>query len=187
MSRKFVALTIFFSFLVLFLSSFVLYVIPGGQTGASGWSFTALHRGQWIDLHITSGFLFLAFGLWHTALNWRGLLAGFKKAARISLKSSWPVWAALALNIFIVAGTLNHIQPIEGILTVYKEAKQQFRTGYAGDPPREINLEMFGDFHKAGDLGQPEESLAAASFSKKRNKTPPKILERFVDKPALVP
>lgn len=145
MSRKFVSLTIFFSFLILFLSSFVLYVIPGGSTGAVGWTFMTLHRGQWVDLHITSGILFLVFGLWHTALNWRGLVSGFKKAASISLKSSWPVLAALALNAFIVAGTLNHIQPVEGVLAIYKDAKHQFRRGYVGNPPLEINLELLGD------------------------------------------
>lgn len=165
MSRKFVSLTIFFSFLILFLSSVVLYIIPGGTVGSEGWAFITLSYRQWTDLHIVSGILFLAFGLWHTALNWRGIVSGFKKAASISLKSSWPVLAALALNIFVVAGTLNHIQPIEEVLTVYKEAKQQFRKGYVGNPPREISLDKFSDFDKVSVSGQTgERALSAFSI-----------------------
>lgn len=176
MNRKFVFLTIFFSFLILFLSSFVLYAIPGGAAGADGWSFLALDREQWTDLHITGGLLFLIFGLWHTVLNWRGLWAGLKKAAGISLKPAWPVMAALALNAFIVAGTLNHIQPLEGILTVYKEAKQQFHTGYVGNPPRAISLDSFGDYRKMSPLQQPEENTVLTSAAKSRDKSSPHYL-----------
>lgn len=129
MARKFVSMTIFFSFLVLFLSSFILYVIPGGGVGAAAWAFLSLNRMQWVDLHITSGLLFLLFGLWHTALNWKPIASGFRKVATSGLKSAWPVLAALALNLFILAGTLGHFQPVESALAYYKQAKQEFRHG----------------------------------------------------------
>lgn len=167
MSRKFISLTILFSFLILFLSSFVLYVIPSGQSGAAGWSFLALHRGQWVDLHITGGLLFLIFGLGHVAFNWRSLWVGFKRLSAAGLKSAWPILAALALNAFIVAGTLNHIQPIEAVLNVYKQAKQEFRTGYVGNPPRQISLENFGDYNQANPLAHSEGRAAVTSMPKK--------------------
>ena len=163
MSRKFVSLTIFFSFLILFLSSFVLYVIPGGQSGAAGWTFLALGRGQWVDLHITGGLLFLAFGLGHVFFNWRGLWVGLKRLSATGLKSAWPIVAALALNAFIVAGTLNHIQPIEAVLNIYKEAKQEFRTGYVGNPPRQISLESFGDYNQISRRAASEGRAAVTS------------------------
>lgn len=129
MIRKFVSLTVFFSFVILFASSFALYFIPGAQTGAAGWSFLALSRHQWTDVHISSGILFLAFGLWHTVLNWKGIVAGFRKAASIHLKSAWPLTAALILNFFILAGTLGHIQPVETVLSYYQQVKKEFRQG----------------------------------------------------------
>jgi len=126
MTRKFVSLTIFFSFLILFLTSIVLYFIPG--LGGSGvWAFLGLGRAQWTDLHLTSGFLFLAFGLWHTIINWRGLSSGLKKLAAANFKAAWPVLAALALNAFIIVGTINHYQPVAQVLSIYQTTKQNFR------------------------------------------------------------
>lgn len=129
MNRKFVSLTLFLSFLILFTSSLVLYFIPGAKSGAAGWAFLTLSRHQWIDVHITSGLLFLVFGLWHTVLNWKGIAAGFRKAASVNLKSAWPLVAALGLNFFILAGTLGHFQPVETVLSYYKQVKNEFRQG----------------------------------------------------------
>lgn len=160
MSRKFVSLTILFSFLILFFSSFVLYVIPGGGTVAPGWSFLALSRSRWTDLHIAMGLLFLVFGLCHVVMNRRGLATGLGKAASIGRKSFWPLAAALALNLFVAAGALNHLPPVEGALTIHKQAKERFRTGYVGNPPRKINLENFG---VSGAVGDPERAAGRAA------------------------
>lgn len=140
MIRKFVSMTVLFSFLILFLSSFVLYVIPGAQSGAAGWAFMGLGRMQWTELHISSGLAFLAFGLWHTILNFKSLVFIFRKAASVQLKSLWPVLGALALNLFIVLGTLGHHQPVEGVLSYYQQTKQEFRGGRArGKAPTELS------------------------------------------------
>lgn len=129
MVRRFVSMTVFISFLLLVLSTFVLYVIPGGQAGPAAWSFLSLARGQWVDVHIASGFLFIGFGLWHTVLNWRSLASGFRKAAAAGLKSGWPILGALALNFFVLAGALGHWQPVEAGLAFYRQNKQEFRAG----------------------------------------------------------
>jgi len=132
MTRRFISSTVFLSFLILFLTSFVLYVIPGSQAGAAGWSFMGLERIAWVDLHITSGLLFLAFGLWHTVFNWKSLVSIFRKAASFNLRSAWPFLGALVLNAFIVAGTLGHLQPVETVISFYKQTKGEFRSGAGG-------------------------------------------------------
>ena len=149
MTRKFVSLTIFFSFLVLFLTSIVLYFIPG--LGGSGvWAFMGLGRSQWVDLHLTSGFLFLAFGLWHTIINRRGLGSGLKKLAAVNLKTAWPVLAALALNAFIVIGTINHYQPVAQVLSIYQTTKQDFRKAMTGGGERQSGSDRAAETNPAG-------------------------------------
>ena len=140
MSRKFVSFTVLFSFLILLATSVVLYVIPGGGNPGP-WSFWGLPRNQWTDLHIVSGFLFLIFGIWHMILNWRGLAGGFRKIASAGLKAAWPVLGALALNIFIAVGTLGHYQPVEMVLSLYKEFKTELRQNMASSPKPENSVD----------------------------------------------
>lgn len=136
MTRKFVSQTVFFAFIILASSSLVLYFLPGARA-QGGWAFLGLSRGQWLDVHLTSGFLFLAFGLWHTVKNWSVLAGGFKKMASAGWKTALPVLAALALNIFIMAGTLAHIPPMEQVLSLFRQTKTEFRQNTpTGRPPR---------------------------------------------------
>lgn len=138
MSRKFVSQTVFFAFIILASSSLILYFLPGARTQV-GWQFLDLSRGQWMDLHLTSGFLFLAFGLWHTIKNWSVLTSSFKKMASAGWKSALPVLAALALNIFIVAGTLAHIPPMEQVLSLFRQTKMEFRqNAQTAQPPARL-------------------------------------------------
>ncbi|MDL2259333.1 DUF4405 domain-containing protein [Deltaproteobacteria bacterium OttesenSCG-928-K17] len=126
MTRKFISQTVFFAFIILAASSFVLYLMPGAK-GQDAWSFMGLGLGQWKDVHLTSGFLFLAFGLWHITKNWRVLTGGFKKIASAGWQTALPILAALALNIFIVAGTLAHVPPMEQVLSFFQQTKTEFR------------------------------------------------------------
>lgn len=126
MTRKFVSFNALFSFLILLLSSIVLYVIPG-KTGSGPWSFTGLNRGQWTDLHITSGILMCLFCVWHILLNRKPLIAGLKKLASGAYKASWPLAAALLLNIFLIIGTIYQVAPMHQMLSFYSETKKEFR------------------------------------------------------------
>lgn len=148
MTRKFVSQTVFFAFIILAASSCVLYFLPGART-QDGWAFMGLSRGQWMDVHLTSGFLFLAFGLWHTIKNWKVLADGFKKMAAASWKTALPVLAALALNIFIVAGTLAHVPPMEQVLSLFRQTKMEFRQGPpARSAPRMAESAAAGEYSR---------------------------------------
>lgn len=130
MLRKFVSQTVFFAFIILAASSFILYFLPGAWT-RGGWTLLGLSRGQWMDVHLTSGFLFLVFGLWHAIKNWAVLANGFKKMASSGWEAVLPVLAAMALNIFIVAGTLARVPPMEQVLSHFRHTKVEFRQNAA--------------------------------------------------------
>ena len=62
MIRKFVSLSMLFSFALLLLSSLVLYVEPESRIASwADWSFLLLDKDQWSAVHITGGMLFLFF------------------------------------------------------------------------------------------------------------------------------
>lgn len=62
MIRRFVSLTLVFSFLLLAASSIMLYVVPEGRVAYwSHWSALSFSKEQWGAMHITGGFMFLIF------------------------------------------------------------------------------------------------------------------------------
>jgi len=68
--QRFVSLSAGLSFIVLFLSSGVLYFIPDrGVTGWSNWHFLGLDKQQWDNLHINLGIFFLVMMIWHIYYN----------------------------------------------------------------------------------------------------------------------
>lgn len=154
MSRKFVSQTVFFAFIILAASSLVLYFMPGAR-GQGGWSFWGLSLGQWKDVHLTSGFLFLVFGLWHLVKNWQALAGAFKKMAAPGWKTALPVLAALALNIFIVAGTLTQAPPMDQVLSFFRQTKAEFRQNtQAGPGPGWTNRQLSNQHVQNEEGGQ---------------------------------
>lgn len=111
MFRKIVSLTLFMAFVVLVVSSVLLYVAPGGMAARRvGWSALGLGRGQWTDLHVIGGFLFLVAGAFHCWLNWRPMARYVKGKGFIALL------AALLVNALIYAGTLAYAPPFDWLL-----------------------------------------------------------------------
>ena len=163
MARKFVTFNVLFSFVILFLTSLVLYVIPGAGT-VGPWSFWGLNRGQWIDLHLISGLLMLAFCLWHLLINWKSLRAALKKTRSFRLKSAWPLWAALALNLFIVFGTLNQVAPLNQVLITYREFKQEMRRNAAPLQAESPQLEQTAGLSPASEAQSDGLSARAVNY-----------------------
>jgi len=73
--RKITSLTMFLSFLLLIVTSIVLYVVPHGRIAYwSDWRFMGLTKTLWGDVHINLGVLFLVSGLLHLYYNWKPMV-----------------------------------------------------------------------------------------------------------------
>jgi hypothetical protein len=70
--RSFISLNLGLSFLVLILSSVVLYIMPSGRDAYwTNWRFWTLAKDQWGALHTVGGLGFVVFGLLHLIIyNW---------------------------------------------------------------------------------------------------------------------
>lgn len=107
--RKLISLLLLFSFIVLLLSSIVLYVMPHGRVAYwADWRLIGLDKEAWDNLHINSGLLFVLAGIWHTFLNLKPLLNYLGKSAGKLRQSPREAILALVLTVLLVLGTLGH-------------------------------------------------------------------------------
>jgi len=116
--QRFVSLTAGLSFLIIFISSGVLYFIPDrGVTGWTAWTFLGLDKQQWDNLHINLGILFLVFIVWHIYYNWKPIKAYLK------VKKKWKVFTkefnvALIVTLLFAVGTITMTLPFSFLVNI---------------------------------------------------------------------
>ncbi len=133
--RKTTSLTLLLAFVLLVLTSLVLYVVPEGRVAYwSDWRWLGLSKAQWGDLHTNLGFLFLATGGVHLWYNWKAIVASLRNRAR-QLRIATPAFlVALLLNLLVLGGTLLHLPPFSSILEFGRSFKEAAAIKY-GEPP----------------------------------------------------
>ncbi len=109
--QRVVSLTLGLSFIVMFISSGVLYFIPDrGVTGWSSWSFLGLDKQQWDNLHINFGLLFLGFLVWHIYYNWKPIKNYLKNKKEMVIFTKEFNFSLILTSLFLV-GTINMVLP----------------------------------------------------------------------------
>lgn len=133
--RKTISLTLLLAFVLLILTSLVLYVVPEGRVAYwSDWRWLGLSKTQWGDIHTNSGFLFLATGCVHLWYNWKAIVVSLRNRAR-QLRIATPAFlVALSLNLLVLGGTLLHLSPFGSILEFGRSCKEEAAIKY-GEPP----------------------------------------------------
>ncbi len=135
MFRKITSLTSFFSFIVLIITSIILYIVPQGRVAYwADWTMLALSKEQWGDIHICSGVLFLFASILHIWLNWKLILAYLKKKAGEANFTSPAFYISMALTLFVTFGTLAELPPMKQVLEFSKYFQDRGEAKY-GVPP----------------------------------------------------
>jgi AraC-like DNA-binding protein len=133
--RKITSMTMLLSFVLLVLTSIILYIVPHGRVAYwSDWHLWGLTKTQWGNLHVNLGFLFLLSGFMHIFYNWKPLLAYMKNKSRKLKIFTLGFNIALALTIFVSIGTLFNIPPMSTIINFGEAIKEQAAEKY-GEPP----------------------------------------------------
>lgn len=151
--RKITSLTLLFSFMLLILTSLVLYVVPEGRVAYwSDWRWLWLSKTQWGGIHTNSGFLFLAAGLLHLLYNWKPIL-GYLKNRTKQLQLLTPALViALVINVVVVAGTLLEVPPFQSMLDFGHSFKEAAAVQYGEPPYGHAELSPLRLFAKRTDL-----------------------------------
>lgn len=135
MLRKITSLTAFITFIVTFLTSFVLYIVPEGRVAYwADWHLLGLTKTQWGDIHTTVGTLFLIALLLHVWLNWKPILAYMKNRAREMVVLTPSMVISIALTLFVLVGTLLNLPPMRQFLDFSASIKEDATATY-GNPP----------------------------------------------------
>ncbi|WP_457568265.1 DUF4405 domain-containing protein [Desulfurobacterium sp.] len=125
-SRSLVSLFLFYTMLVLFVSSVVLYITPYGRVAYwSGWKFLGLSKNQWEAVHIISGIAMIVFSIWHIVLNWKPLKGYLLK------KESLISGCAVAV---CVAATVAGLPPFSAVINLEQKIKRSWERRLPAPP-----------------------------------------------------
>lgn len=133
--RKITSLTALLTFLVMLVTSIILYIVPQGRVAYwADWRLWGLSKTQWGDIHINTGVLFfIAIGL-HIYYNWKPLIAYMKDKAKHLKIFTADFNVALAATVVLVIGTLLHAPPFGWVLDFNAYLKDAGALTY-GEPP----------------------------------------------------
>jgi hypothetical protein len=159
--RRTVSLTAALAFVVMVLTSIVLYIVPQGRVAYwADWRLLGLTKAQWGAIHINTGLLFLAALALHVYYNWRPLIQYLRDRAR-RLKVVTPEFnLAALLTVVVVAGTLAGWPPLSTILNFQDEIKAAAARKYGEPPYGHAELSTLKSFARKTGL-DPQAALAA--------------------------
>ena len=151
--RKITSLTMLLSFVLLALTSIILYIVPHGRVAYwADWHLWGLTKNQWGDLHINLGFLFLLAGLVHLFYNWKVIIAYLKNKTR-QLKIFTPSCiVSLLVTLFVTVGTLLQIPPMSTVVNFGETIKERASKKYGEPPYGHAELSSLKLFAKRTDL-----------------------------------
>jgi len=133
--KKAVSLTLALSFLVMSYTGIMLFVTPKGKIAYwTDWTLLGLSKTQYTDLHVTSMFVLLVFGVWHIYYNWKPLTSYLKNSLHRITPLKKEFLFAFALNLFVVVGTLLHVTPMQSIVDLNSAIKNYWER-QNGAPP----------------------------------------------------
>jgi len=128
-------LTAALSFVLLFITIVVLYIVPQGRVAYwADWRLWGLTKEQWGNIHINIGLLFLLSIFLHIYYNWKALLTYLKNKARQLTVLTPEFNAALALTVIFAVGTYFELAPFSWVLDFNTHLKDRAAAKY-GEPP----------------------------------------------------
>jgi len=133
--RKITSLTAALSFLLMVLTSIVLYIVPHGRVAYwADWRFWGLTKTDWGNIHINLGLLFLIALFLHIYYNWNPLVS-YLKDKRKRIKVFTPEFnVAIVVTICFAVGSCFLLPPFSWVMTLNDYIKDAGVEKY-GEPP----------------------------------------------------
>ncbi len=144
--QRVISLTALLSFIILTISSGVLYFLPDRRyTSWGDWSFLGLDKAQWDNIHITIGILFIVVIIWHIYYNWKPIKTYLKVKKDLKIFTKEFNFSLLIVTIFMI-GTITMTFPIKIFVNLGNGIKS--KNAYSmPNPPFEYAQEArFKDF-----------------------------------------
>lgn len=134
--RAFTSLCSMFGFILLILTGIILYIEPHGRVAYwSKWSFWGLEKGQWDNIHIFSGLLFLAAGGFHLYYNWKPLIKYLSARVETTLRYKRELGVCILILLYIVASGIWSLPPLAYVSDLGENIKSSWVTSPELEPP----------------------------------------------------
>ncbi len=123
--RGFTTFIMFWSFLVLVVSGFVLYIAPSGRVANwSRWTLFGIDKGQWEAIHIIWGLVFFIATIFHLRFNWAIFKSHIRNLGREMKGLRWQeLVAATLLAIILIWGATAGWPVFSGIVDLGENFK----------------------------------------------------------------
>ncbi len=133
--RKITSLTALISFVLLMVTSIILYIVPSGRVAYwAGYRLWSLSKEDWSSVHINLGFLLLISILLHVYYNWKAMISYLKNRSK-QLRIFTPDFnVSLVVTLIVFFGTLAGIPPMSSIINLGDAITDKANLVY-GEPP----------------------------------------------------
>ena len=166
--RKVVSLTCLLSFVVVLLTSVILYIEPHGRVAYwSDWRLWSLSKDQWGAIHINLGTVFIIMLIWHVYYNWTPIVNYLKDKARQLKVFTLEFNVALVLVVVCTIGTYVEMPPFSSFMHLNESIKDAGSLKYGEPPYGHAELSSFLSFAKKADI----DPTAAMALLKKAGYT----------------
>jgi hypothetical protein len=133
--RKLTSLILAWSFVILAVTSIVLYIVPSGRVAFwANWTLLGLDKHGWGALHTNVGYLFLAASGIHIVLNWKLIVNYIKKKAKESARMNKDMVWSIVIVLFFSVFTIADLPPVNWI-QVFGEGLKEGSEVKFGSPP----------------------------------------------------
>jgi len=133
--RKITSLTTLISFVLLMITSIVLYIVPAGRVAFwADYRLWGLSKADWNAVHINLGVLMLVAIILHVYYNWKPMLSYMRNKSRQLRVFTLDFNISLIVTLAVFFGTLAGIPPLSSIIDFGVELSEQANQFY-GEPP----------------------------------------------------
>jgi hypothetical protein len=133
--RKISSLTALISFVLLMVTSIILYIVPAGRVAYwADYKLWSLSKDDWAAVHINLGVLLLISILLHVYYNWTPMISYMKNKSK-QLRIFTPDFnVSLLVTLVVFFGTLAGVPPMSSIVN-FRAAISDKANLYYGEPP----------------------------------------------------
>jgi len=134
------------SFIVLILSSVVLYILPAGRVAYwTDWHLWGLNKDQWGSMHTVGGFAFILLGIVHLIYNWKLFLNYLVSKIHRTMDRKMEIAICLILNAAILVLCIQNWPPASTIMAWGNAFKVSWEKGIQQPPLPHAELLKLGD------------------------------------------
>jgi len=145
--RKISSLTALISFVMLMVTSIVLYILPSGRVAYwAGYRLWWLSKEDWGAVHINLGALLLISILLHTYFNWNAMISYMKNKSKQLRIFTADFNISLVVTLVVFFGTLAGIPPMSSIVNFGAAITDKANLFYGEPPYGHAELSPLADF-----------------------------------------